>query len=298
MKTHYDAIVIGGGPAGLSAALTLARALVPTLVIDSPTAPRNAASSSAGGVPGRDGLTPNDLREAIRRDIAPYGHTDFLDAQVRSIEATSDEFEVITEGDSIRGSRLLLSSGMLDSLPDIDGLASRWGHSVLHCPFCEGFPYRNKRWTVYAYRSEVLASAEIYRNWTDKLALVIPDDIELTSERESELKALGIELHRAEITALAGEGSSLSLVTLSNGAELASDAMLIWPRQRATALIQQLNLNSDDNGYVQVDAQFRSSLPGIYAAGDLVYRDHQNINTAMHMGNLAAATIVMDRCFG
>ncbi|MEM8661626.1 MAG: NAD(P)/FAD-dependent oxidoreductase, partial [Pseudomonadota bacterium] len=138
MKMHYDAIVIGGGPAGLTAALTLARALVPTLVIDSPNAPRNAASSSAGGVPGRDGLTPNDLREAIRRDIAPYGYTDFLDAHVRSIEADSGESVVITDECSIRGSRLLLASGMLDCLPDIEGLASRWGHSVLHCPFCEG----------------------------------------------------------------------------------------------------------------------------------------------------------------
>ncbi|MEM8563631.1 MAG: NAD(P)/FAD-dependent oxidoreductase [Pseudomonadota bacterium] len=298
MKMHYDAIVIGGGPAGLSAALTLARALVPTLLIDSPNAPRNAESSSAGGVPGRDGLTPNDLRESIRKDIAPYGYTDFLDAQVRSIEADSDDYVVVTDEHRIQGSRVLLASGMLDCLPDIDGLASRWGHSVLHCPFCEGFPYRNKRWTVYAYRPEVLASAEIYRNWTDRLTLVIPSDIELTSERESALTALGIDLHRAEVTALAGEGSTLSLITLSDGTELVSDAMLIWPRQQVTALIQQLKLKSDENGYVEVDAQFRSSLPGIYAAGDLVYRDHQNINTAMHMGNLAAATIVMDQCFG
>ena len=288
--------VIGGGPAGLAAALTLSRAVTPSIVLDAAVPYRNRDSPGIGAVLGRDGVMPEDLRGLGRQEIEAYGYARFDDDTVVSLQGDADAgFTVTTAAGARHGVRsVLLACGMVDIFPDIDGLSSFWGASIINCPFCHGFELRQRPWGIYVHRPEMLDAAEIYRTWTDDLIFFLEPGQAPSAQREAELKAQGFGLERRRIHRFVGDDGGLSGVELEDGAHVAREGFVMWPRQRHTDLVAGLGLDKDDRGCVVVDESFRTSRPGLYAAGDLLYQGHQNVNTAMHMGNLAAATIVMD----
>ncbi len=294
------AAVIGSGPAGLAAALTLSRALIPTLVFDATAPYRNRDSPGVGGLLGRDLVMPQDLRGLGRQEIANYGQARFIDETVEALQGdAASGFLVITQaGSRYRIKTVLLASGMVDLFPEIDGLSSFWGSGIINCPFCHGFELRQRPWGVYVHRPEMLDAAEIYATWTDDLVFFLEPDQSPTPQREAELEARGYGLERRRIHRFIGDENGLTGVELEDGSQVAREGFVMWPHQRQTDLVAGLDLEIDDTGCVLVDAAFRTSQSGLYAAGDLLYQGHQNVNTAIHMGNLAAATMVMDLAKG
>ena len=143
-------------------------------------------------------------------------------------------------------------------------------------------------------RQEMVDIVEIYRTWTDDLILFLEPGIDLNAEREAELFEKGFGIERRSVQRLHGDGNDLQHIELDDGATIGRDALVLWPPQQQTDLVSSLGLNLDENNCVVVDDGYRTSLDGLYAAGDLLYAGHQNVNTALHMGNLAAATIVLD----
>ncbi|MEO1192465.1 MAG: NAD(P)/FAD-dependent oxidoreductase [Pseudomonadota bacterium] len=300
LPKEVDAAVIGAGPAGMAAALTLSRALQRTLVLDRTTTYRNRDSAGIGAVLGRDGLMPDDLRGLGRQEIEAYGYARFHDEGLAAITGKQAEgFLLETEtGEKLRAKAVLLACGMVDIFPEVPGLSSFWGSSIINCPFCHGFELRGLPWGIFVDRPEMLAAAEIYETWTSDLIFFLQPGQELTPEREAELRQRGYGLERRPVHRFAGDDTGLQAVVLEDGSEIARNGLVLWPRQRQTDLVTSLGLPLDEQGCVTVDEGFRTALPGIYAAGDLLYLGHQNVNTAIHMGNLAASTLVFDLAQG
>ncbi len=292
----YQVAIVGGGPAGLAAALTLSRSLIRTIVVDSPLPSRNAASPHVAAYPAMDMAAPQQIRETFAKDIEKYGFADIKSAEITEVTGDAGRgFKLVTRGGStFTARRILVTTGMVDVFPVIAGLNDRWAKSVINCPFCQGFEHRNKAWSIYVHRPEILAAAEVYRNWTNFLTLIVEPSIEVPDERARAIRRLGIELIGGTVETLRGHGRNLSEIVLRDGRVVASQVLLVWPRQSQTDLVGSLDLALDDGGYVSVDNNYRTQTEGIYAAGDLVYGGHQNTNTAIHMGNMAAAWIVFD----
>ncbi|WP_419907010.1 NAD(P)/FAD-dependent oxidoreductase [Hoeflea sp.] len=295
--TEYQVAIIGGGPAGLAAALTLSRSMMRTIVFDSPIPARNAASPHVAAFPSMDMAKPQDVRDSIAENIRAYGYAELKSAEIAEVSEDNDGFVLSSQGgSSFRAKRLLMTTGMVDLYPSIEGLKQRWGTSVINCPFCHGYELRNQSWGVYVHRPEILAAAEIYRNWTDDLVMFIEPGIDVAPERAEAIEALGIRLIPGRIEALEGDGAKLSEVVLRSGRRVPRDVLLVWPHQTQGELVKSLDLPLSDDGYVKIDECYRSGRRGIYAAGDLTYGGHQNTNTAIHMGNMAAAWLVFDLC--
>ncbi|WP_434052033.1 MAG: NAD(P)/FAD-dependent oxidoreductase [Roseibium sp.] len=291
--------IIGGGPAGLAAALTLSRSMMTSIVFDAPAPPRNAASPFVAALPGLDKKAPVDVRKAISDDISSYPFAVLDDKAITGIKREADGFTLIRDdGSLVTADKVLLATGMVDVLPDLPGLEDCWGRSVINCPFCHGIEWRNARWGIHAHRPEVLDAAEIYRNWTGYLTYFVGPTLSLSQKRRRQIANLGADIVGGLPKRLHSKDGNLQIAELSDGTAITLDCLLVFPHQRQTSFVDALGVAMTDAGYVNVDDGFRTSLPGIYAAGDLTYPGHQNTPTALHMGNMAAASIVMDQCFG
>lgn len=291
--------IIGGGPAGLAAALTLSRSMMTSIVFDAPTPSRNAASPFVAALPGLDKRAPGDVRKDIRGDIGAYPYAVIEDVGIRELKRAPDGFTLVRDdGSSIQADKALLATGMVDILPDLAGLETCWGQSVINCPFCHGIEWQDAHWGIYAHRPEVLDAAEIYRNWTPNLTYFVAPGLSPSPDRRQQIRDLGADIIDGLPQRLVSENGNLQRAEFPGGATTDLDCLLVFPHQRQTSLVAALDLTMTDAGYVAVDDGFHTSEPGIYAAGDLTYPGHQNTPTALHMGNMAAATIVMDQCFG
>lgn len=295
--SNFQVAIIGAGPAGLSAALTLSRSLQSTVVFDSPTAPRNAASPAIAGCLGRDLEAPAAFKQTALQEIDRYGFAELRQEEIMRLVVTGSGAFALTgsDGSTLQVTQLLLACGMLDRLPDFAGLSDFWGQSVINCPFCHGYELAKRPWGVFVNRPAMLEVAEIYQTWSDDLMLFLDSDMEVTPQRRAALEAKGIAIEERPIARLLGKGSSLQAIELADGVQVEREALVVWPFQSQTQLVTSLDLALDDDGCLQVDAGFRTTISGLYAAGDLIYAGHQNVNTAIHMGAMAAATMVLDR---
>ena len=299
-KTETTTVaILGSGPSGLACALTLSRSMVDTTVISSEgTPPRNTASPFVAALPGMDRNSPADVRASIREDILSYPFARFINSDATAIQIHETGFKLdLVNGSSVIAEKVLLATGMIDIFPEVANLADYWGSSIINCPFCHGYEWRNKRWGIYADRQEVLDAAEVYRHWSTDLTYFIDPSLHLTAERRAQFEGLGISICDTHPDTVKGKDGSLVEAVFSDGHKIAIDCMLVYPFQRQTDVVKALDLQLTPDGYAGVDEGYRTSVAGIYAAGDMIYAGHQNTPTALHMGNMAAAAIVMDLSF-
>jgi thioredoxin reductase len=288
-----EVAVVGGGPAGLAAALTAVRARRVVVVIDE-GAPRNASSPGVHGFLSRDGITPAALRGAAREQLEPYDRATVLDGRVERITGDlASGFTLEGVGDPVRAARVVLATGMRDQLPQLAGFAHLWGHSVIHCPYCHGWEVAGRRWGVVAYdQPSVARKVEFYGNWTDDLILFAGDDVAGDAVQLSRNADVAVE--RRPIVGLDARGHTLRGVRVAGGERIAVGA-LVWPvRQRLPGLIADLGLALDADGHVAVDRAQRTSRPGIYAAGDVTSFRQQQVVHAASSGVAAAKAVVED----
>ncbi|MEO1089459.1 MAG: NAD(P)/FAD-dependent oxidoreductase [Pseudomonadota bacterium] len=297
---HCHVAIVGAGPAGLSAALTLARSLQPTIVFNSRHSARNTASPGFGGLLGRELATSEDLRGIALGEIERYGSVRFHESDVVRIgrEATGGFTLVAADGAAARAERILLACGMVDLMPPIRRLDDFWGTSVINCPFCHGFELHGRPWGVIVNRIQMLDVAAVYTTWTDDLLLFVAPDVPLDADRQAQLEAQAIRTERRPVRGLVGDGTNLRGIELADGEVIERQALVLWPFQKQADVVATMGVPLDEQGYVIVDDGYRTQRSGIYAAGDLIYAGHQNVNTAIHMGALAAAAMVLDRSLG
>jgi thioredoxin reductase len=277
MDRDWDCIVVGGGVAGMSAALVLGRARRRTLVLDLDRQ-SNRVAEHVGGLLGLDGTPPAELYARAREQLAAYDAIVVHRAEAVDARAEDDGFAVTLgdDGGEVRAPALILATGMDYEVPDLPGFRDHWGRAVFHCPFCHGWDVRDRRLVVCGRGDVAERQAALLHGWTDDVTVVDSD----------------------EVAGLRVEDGELRAVVRHDGSEVACDGVLVHaPLHRRGELAERLGLELTDAGLVAVDGFGRTSVPGVYAAGDLAVAPQQ-VALALGSGHLAGVVATGDLLLG
>ena len=289
---RYDVVVIGGGAAGLSAALVLSRARRKVLVVDAGH-PRNAPATHMHGYLSRDGMPPAELLATGREEVAGYGG-EISTGTVADLvpDGRTGFWVLLDDGQRISTRRLLVTTGLRDELPNVPGLAQRWARDVLHCPYCHGHEVRDQQLGVIGGTPGSARYAQIVRQWTHDLVYFTPPGI-LTAVERTELLARAIGVVEGNIDQLViDEADHLRGVQMDDGCIIPRDALFVPPHfVPNNVVLLGLGATIDPNGWVDVDATGRTSVDGVWAAGNIVDPRAQVITAA---GAGSAAAIAMN----
>uniref|UniRef100_UPI0024A93B07 NAD(P)/FAD-dependent oxidoreductase n=1 Tax=Nocardia sp. CC201C TaxID=3044575 RepID=UPI0024A93B07 len=283
---HYDTVIVGGGPAGLAAAMALTRYRRRTLVVESPEPPRNAASQGVHGLIGLDGISPADLRARTWKDLDAYGLATRADTVAEDITRDDDGFTVtLADGTRAWAGTVLLATGMVDIHPDIEGLAACWGRTVIHCPFCVGEENADRAWAVMAAEPDFAPMVpDAFRAWTSDVVVIAPPEFDGAAEIRDRLRDQGSDLVQGEIARFVHNDGELSAIEFTDGRVLERQTLLWHLPQRQVPLItrltETLGLTLDSDGYVAVDKDRKTNIAGLYAAGDLTTLYQGAMNSA------------------
>jgi thioredoxin reductase len=285
----YDVVVVGGGAAGLSAALVLARARRTVAVVDA-GGPRNAPAAHMHGFLSRDGMPPHDLVAAGRAEVAGYGGT-LIDDTVVDV---APGFSVrLAGGWSLHARRILIATGLRDELPDIPGVWERWGRDLLHCPYCHGYEVRDQPLGVLGGTPEAVQHALLVRQWSPDVILFSHTDAVGPDQREL-LTARGIRIVEGAVARLVVGNDQLRGVELNGGTVVARAAVFVRPRFVPNAdLLTGLGCAVDEHGWVVQDSVGRTSVAGVWVAGNAADPRAQVI-TAAGQGSAAAIALNAD----
>jgi thioredoxin reductase len=290
---RHDVVVIGGGAAGLSAALVLSRALRRVLVVDAGH-PRNAPATHMHGYLSRDGMPPAQLLVTGRDEVTGYGGQ-VVEATVTALVPDGPEgfWVLLGDGRRVRTRRLLVTTGLTDELPDIDGLTDRWARDVLHCPYCHGHEVHGQQLGVIGGTPGAVRYAHIVRQWTHDLVYFTPPNV-LTRDERTELVARSVGIVEGDIDHLVIDDDHLVGVQMTDGTTVPRDALFVPPRFVPNHnLLRGLGCDVDENGWVRVNDTGRTSNPHVWAAGNVVDPRAQVI-TAAGAGSAAAIALNAD----
>ncbi len=283
MDERYDVVVIGGGAAGLSGALTLARARRSVLVVDAGE-PRNAPAGHVHNYLGREGTPPGELYATGRAEVEGYGGT-IRPGRVTAVQRADDGgFRLeLADGGTVRARRLLVATGLVDDLPDVPGVAERWGSSVLHCPYCHGWEVRDRAVGILGTGALGAYAALLWRQWTDDVVLFVHTGAEPTAEELEQLQARGIRVVRDAVAGLEGDAA----VRLVSGKLVHRDAVVVAPRFVANAELL------DGVGGVPVPQELHGAVLGTHLPADATGRTGvDGVWVAGNAGDLSAQVIV------
>jgi len=291
--TNYDVLVIGGGAAGLSAALVLGRARRRVLVVDAGR-PRNAPAAHMQGFLSRDGMPPGEFLALGRAEVLSYG-TEILDDSVVAIERHGSAFRgTLATGRTVSARAVLVTSGLLDDLPDVDGVAARWGRDVLHCPYCHGYEVRDRPLGVLASGPMSVHQTLMVRQWSDDVALFLHRTEDLPDEDWERLAARRVQVVVGEVAGLVVTDDRLTGVRLASGSVVAREALFVGAQMRANdGVLSELGARTESGPlgpWVATDSMGRTSVDGVWAAGNVVDPMAQLI-VAAAAGSRAAADI-------
>ncbi|WP_426748729.1 NAD(P)/FAD-dependent oxidoreductase [Myxococcus faecalis] len=290
-----DVVIVGGGPAGLSAALILGRGRKRVLLCDA-GAPRNERAEHMHGFVTRDGIPPAEFRAIGREQLRPYD-VDVRDVRVERIEPKGTRFQVtLGDGQVVEARKVLLTTGLVDQVPDQPGFRELWAHSVFQCPYCHGWEIRDRGWGVLVPQENThhpyVDFALFLKGWTSNLTLYTQGHLALTAEQRESLRRAEVRVVEGKVRGLipTQDGQRLEAVELEDGTRVPQEYLFAHPPQKQTALVQGLGLALDELGFVKVGPTLETSVPGIYAAGDLTTR-LQGALVAASAGAMAAYTL-------
>jgi thioredoxin reductase len=274
MDQHQDVIVIGGGAAGLSGALTLARARRSVLVVDAGEQ-RNRPASGVHGLLTRDGLSPDELVTLGRADVERYGGT-VLDGRVAALAGRAGAFAVtLDDGRVLHARRLLITTGLVDELPDVPGLRELWGSDVVHCPYCHGYEVRDEPIGVLATDPRSVHLAQLFRQWSPDVTLFVHTGAPPSDDEAEALAARGIGVVEGEVAALETEAGRLRGVRLASGEVVPRRRLAVSTRMVARAeLLAGIGLHASEHPAgvgqrIEADATGATAVPGVWVAGNV-----------------------------
>lgn len=279
----FDVVIVGGGPGGLAAALTLGRARKRTLLLDAGPR-RNARAVHVHNFVTRDGTPPDEFRQIGRAQLTPYPNVEVRDVPALALTGSRGAFELRLPTATVQARRVLLCTGMIDEPPAIDGLVERWGHAVFQCPYCHGWEVQDRPWgylVLPGSAGHLLPFALQLRGWTRELTVFTGGAVAIADDVRGQLGSAGIRLVESPLASLHGPGTQLEAVALADGTTVPCAALFMHPPQHHVPLVQALGLALDDDGLVKTDPMRReTSTPGLYAAGDLTTRGQAAIFAA------------------
>ncbi|OZM73783.1 thioredoxin reductase [Amycolatopsis antarctica] len=285
----YDVVIVGAGPAGLSAALLLGRARRRVAVVDAGR-PRNAAAAHAQGYLSRDGIVPAELLRIGRAEVAGYGVTLIDDIALR---IRPDRAVELAGGSVLTARRVLVTTGLADELPDIPGVADLWAIDVHHCPFCHGWEVRDQALGVLGTSPHSPHVAHLLRQWSAEVTL-FTHTLDLGADERRTLEARGITVVPGAVERLTTENGRLRGVLPAGGPEVPRDAVFVTPRFVAKdSLLTATGCPAGENGDVRVDGDGRTGVAWLWAAGNAV-DPRGSLITSASDGSRAAMSITAD----
>jgi len=292
----HDVVIVGGSFAGLSTALTLARARFTIAVIDA-GAPRNRFAFASHNFLGSDGENPAAILARARAQLAAYREVTFVEGEAVSAAGARGVFTVdMADGATVCGGGLVLATGVTDVLPAIPGLDALWGESVIHCPFCHGYEFGGGPLGVLATGPASLGQAKIIPRW-GPTTFFLNAAVTLTDDDRRDFAARGVTVEETPIVSVEAEGGALSAARLADGRQVPLVGLYLIPEMRMTSgLAESLGCAFTDTPLgriVQVGADRRTSVPGVFAVGDMARVPH-SVTFAVADGAYAAMSIVHD----
>lgn len=290
-----DSAIIGGGPAGLNAALVLGRARRTVQVFDD-NRPRNAVTREAHGFLTRDAIEPSEFRRLAHQDLSKYPSVTLQPARVTDIRKLEDRFELIAgNGEVVQARTIILATGMKETLPEIAGIHDYYGKSLFSCPYCDGWELRDKPLIAIAEEGErAFHIGTLVWNWSRDLVVCTNGHAVLTDEQKAKLQKKGIQIIEDRITALIGENGMLERVKFSTHVDITRQGGFTATQlSQAADFHMQLGYETNANGGAVIDIIGRTSVKGVYAAGEALGNPSQLI-VAASQGSMAAAGVNSD----
>ena len=293
---HADVVVVGGGAAGLAAALQLARSRRSVVVVDAGE-PRNAPAAHMHAYLGHDGRPPTEFLAIGRAEARGYGAMIVDDtATAVTTNPDADGFLVALAGGTvIRARRVVVATGLVDELPDIPGVAEQWGRGVIHCPYCHGWEVRDQRISIIATGPMSAHQALLFRQLSDRVTMIVHDTRALGPDDRARLAARGVQIIDGSVARIVIEGDTVRGVRLDDGRVIDSDAVVVSPRFVARAeLLLDLGISPvpaprGTGEMIGTDDRGATSVPGIYAAGNVADVSHQVLQAAAEGSRIGAA---------
>lgn len=305
--TDYDVVIVGAGSAGLSAALVLGRCLRRVLVCDGGT-PRNAPSPAVQGFLTRDGTLPADLLRLGREQLEPYKTVEVRPARVTNIDVLTKRFRVTLEGTTGHTTtyttrKVVLATGVDDELPPLEGMRALWGRGVLHCPYCHGWEVRNQPLAVYGRHKSVTGLALLVSRWSKEVVVCTDGWGGLSVNARRRLRRQGIAVREEALERLEGNADGeLECLVFTSGDKLVRKAVFIHAHQhQRSPLAEQLGCRFNEKGAIIVDKDQQTSVPGLYAAGDITPGTQQALLAAAKGSQTAICineTLTREECPG
>ncbi|MCF7754719.1 NAD(P)/FAD-dependent oxidoreductase [Paenibacillus xylanexedens] len=291
MNQLLDVLIIGGGPAGLNAALVLGRARKNVVVIDDET-PRNWVTRETHGFVTRDGASPREFRKAAKEQIAAYPSVQFASDTATAITGSDGDFVVkTTQGVCYHTKKILFAVGKKDLPLDINGLTEVYGKSAFVCPYCDGWELRDQSLVIIVNGVNALHMAKVISGWTERYTICTNGSDSLTDEHREELKQHHVTIFDAPIQSIDSEEGMVQQVVLQDGTAIPCTGVFFQPKLfTGSELPKAIGCEISELGTVIVDASGKTSVAGVYSAGDAASEIYQAI-TAASLGALSAVSI-------
>ena len=287
----YDAVIIGGGIAGLTVATVLGRARRRVAVIDAGQ-PRNAPAGHVHGFPSRDGIGPAELLQLCRTDLVRYD-VDLLRGEAVRVGAGNGgqgRSVVLADGQVLQGRQVVVASGLKDSLPDITGAAERWGRDLLQCPYCHGWEVADQALAVLGTAQDSTQQALLVRSFSSDVTLILDDALELSAEDSRSLAAMGVSIVPGRAAGLQVSGGMLAAVELADGRSVPCKALFCEPGATVDPLLAATpGCRLDADGCIETDAEGRTGADRVWAVGNVTDPSSQVVAAAGDAYRLAVA---------
>jgi thioredoxin reductase len=283
----FDVAIVGGGPAGLAAALVLGRMRRRVLLLDADD-PAHGVSDGVHGLFGHDGTPPRDLRRTAREQLRPYDSVAVQMVAVEEARSTPSGFSVTAGGTASDAGVLVLATGVRYELPPIEGVAEIWARGAYHCPYCHGWEVRDR--PLAAYGSDAAGLALLLTSLTDDVVLLTGGSSDLDPDDAERLQQAGVVVRDDRVARLEAEGGTLARVVFANGSSDDRAGLFFVPSFTPSPLPAQLGCEVDESGAIVIDEDGRTSVPGVFAVGDAT-TDKKAVVLAAAAGSRAAYSI-------
>ncbi|KGA98388.1 FAD-dependent pyridine nucleotide-disulfide oxidoreductase [Alkalihalobacillus alcalophilus ATCC 27647 = CGMCC 1.3604] len=287
-----DCAVIGGGPAGLNAALVLGRSRRKTILFDD-NKPRNAVTSESHGFITRDGIHPEELKRVAQEELSRYPDVRIEKQRVHLINKENNLFEVETEnGEVYRARKIILATGFKEVLPDIPQVKEFYGKSLFSCPFCDGWELRDRPLAVIADDHKAFHMAKLVSNWTNDLIIFTNGSKVLSYEEQELLKSKGIRINEKKIATFIGEEGMLEKIQFEDGTTVLRKGGFISAEWKQAASFEcSLEYTFNEQGGIATDSWQRTNTEGVYACGDTRMAGPSQLIMAAGEGSMAAMAV-------
>ncbi len=287
----FDVIIIGGSYAGLSSAMALGRSLRNILIIDSGS-PCNRQTPHSHNFITQDGVPPSEIAAKAKEQVLKYKTVDFIEDVALSAEKIKNSFSVSTKsGEKFTARKVVFATGVKDMIPKIEGFAECWGISMIHCPYCHGYEFKNKKTAIMANGERAFHLASLVNNLTDNLSILTTGKADFKPEQLAKLESHQIAIIETEISAIEHQDGYLQKVIFSNGEKISLEAMYAaFPFTQHSDIPVSLGCELTEHGHIQVNEFQQTTVEGIYACGDNS-TPMRSVATAVANGNLAGAMI-------